>query len=95
MALERESIMVTDTLDIQRLFASWKKPAGSSRCRYPAYMVGYIIVVTRLSQIAAKERLSFSMSASTREFRDSCTLNVNLSRVFFTLFDQGDYSMHA
>lgn len=94
MALERESIMVTDMLNIQRLFASWK----SQRARRGVdiqcvYTIDYIIVVTRSSQIAAKERLS--MSASTRKSRDSCTLNVNLSRVFFTLFGQGDYSVHA
>lgn len=93
MALERESIMVADMLDIQRLFVSWK----SQRARRGVdiqcvYTVDYIIV-TRSSQIAGKERLS--MSASTRKSRDSCTLNVNLSRVFFTLFGQGDYSVHA
>lgn len=42
-----------------------------------------------------RKRETFSMSASTREFCDSCTLNINLSRVFFTLFSQGDYSVHA
>ena len=64
MALERESIMVTDMLDIQRLFASWKSQSARRGVDIQCvHTVDYIIVVTRSSQIAAKERLSMSARA--------------------------------
>lgn len=98
LGLSREkSIMVRGHVGYTKIVCLLEKPAGSSRCRYPTCTVDYIIVVTRSSQIDVKiDSLSFSLSTSrTRESRDSCTLNVNLSRAFFTLFNRGDYSVHA
>jgi len=63
MVLERESIMLVDTLDIHmKIVCLLEKPAASG-CRYPVCMACYIIV-TSSSQIAAKERLSRRMLES-------------------------------
>lgn len=88
MALERESIMVADALDIQRLFARAEKGSGLVEVSISdVYTIDYIIVKRGSSQTATQERYTFSLFFSlhpsrrvsfpldeySQNSRDSCT----------------------
>lgn len=94
MALERESIMLADTLDIHEKIVCLLEKLAASGCRYPVYTADYIIV-TYSSQTAVKERLSWR--TRSRVSRQLYTQHKSLSSIFLHCFydQEGDYSVHA
>lgn len=96
---KENSIMVTDTLNIQRLFASWKsqwarRGVGIQRTRSTISL----LLPARVRSPQKRDSLSLFLSTSGEHSRVSWQLYArrkSLSSIFYSIRPGGDYSVHA